>query len=80
MPSSVLAADTASERVRFAINAVLEYKDLQMNLVRIDKLKELGKSILDRVIGSEAERAAFSDFSSELTTVLRDTLHTSATY
>ena len=62
MSSSIPAAVTASELVRCAINAVLEDKDLQMNLVRIDKRKELAKGILDRVIGSEAGRAAFSDF------------------
>lgn len=60
-----MAAAIVSELVRCAINTVLEDNEIW---------------ILDRVIKSEAEAAAFSAFSTELTTVLRDTIYTSTTY
>ena len=70
----------ASGLVRCALCAVLEDKELQMTSSRIDSLKELGKSILERIVKGEAEITAFDAFSSELTTVLRSILHTSVTY
>ena len=76
----IVPSSMASGLVRCALYAVLEDKELQMTSTRIDGLKELGKSILEKIVKGESEMAAFDAFSSELTTALRSILHTSVTY
>ena len=70
----------ASGFVKCGLSAVMEDKELQMISSRIDSMKELCKSVLERIVKGEAEMIAFDAFSAELTTVLKGILQTSATY
>ncbi len=70
----------ASGLLRSALSAVMEDKELQMTSSRIDSMKELCKSVLERIVKGKAEMSAFNAFSAELTTILKGILHTYATY
>jgi len=61
----------ASGMTRCAISAVLEDEELKVNSPRIERLKRLGSTVLERVIAGDAEMTAFDEFSTNLLSLLR---------
>jgi len=61
----------ASGMNRCAISAVLEDEELRVNSSRIECLKRLGNTVLERVIAGDAEMTAFDEFSTNLLSLLR---------
>ena len=64
----------ASGMARCAINAVLEDMRLKALSPRIEKVLQLGESIMGRITASETDATTFDDFSIEMSSILRGTV------
>ena len=70
----------SSGLVRCAILAVVEEQELLVTSARMDCVRTVAKSILERASSGEAEMTAFDAFALDLTACLRRILETESAY